>query len=116
MTLYKHGDVVLIPFPFTNLSTTKQRPALVISSNWYNQTSGDVILVAITSHIPPRLTEDEYLLSPAEQKEAGLPKTSLIKTGKIITLDQRLIRKSLGNLSAKSMSQITKYLKKVFGP
>jgi len=48
MTPYKCGDVVLLPFPFTDLSTSKQRPALIISSDWYNDNRNDVIVVAIT--------------------------------------------------------------------
>ena len=36
MTTYNHGDVILVPFPFSNQSATKKRPAVVISSNAYN--------------------------------------------------------------------------------
>jgi mRNA interferase MazF len=34
MTIYEQGDIVLVPFPFTDLTTVKKRPALVVSANW----------------------------------------------------------------------------------
>jgi mRNA interferase MazF len=46
---FERGDVVLVPFPFTDLTTHKQQPALVISSNDFNARSADIILVGITS-------------------------------------------------------------------
>ena len=46
---YEFGEVVLVPFPFTNQSTQKQRPAAVISSRAYNATRLDLILIAVTS-------------------------------------------------------------------
>ncbi|HLD79734.1 MAG: hypothetical protein A3I11_07645 [Elusimicrobia bacterium RIFCSPLOWO2_02_FULL_39_32] len=98
MTPYKQGDIVLVPFPFTDLTTTKKRPAVIISSERFNKKYNDVIVVAITSQIPESISEEEILLSPIEQKESGLPKTSLIKIGKISTIDQRLIRKKLGTI------------------
>ena len=52
----------------------------------FNQYHQDVILVAITSHVPEVLMSDEYLLNDAEQREAGLPKRSIVKVGKIVTL------------------------------
>ena len=113
MTLFKSGDVVLVGFPFTDLSGTKQRPSLVISSDWYNENKPDAILSAITSQIPDKIEEDEYLLSPAEQKSAGLPKKSIVKVGKIITLDQRLIRKKLGRLPDETLSNIKNILLKI---
>jgi mRNA interferase MazF len=106
MALFNAGDVVLIGFPFTDLSGSKQRPAIVISSNWYNKNKTDVILAAITSQIPHKIEEDEYLLSPMEQNLAGLPKQSIIKVGKVITLDQRLIRKKIGHLPTETQSRI----------
>jgi len=46
---YEKGDVVLVPFPFSNQSTIKKRPAIVISSSTYNKIFSDVVIMAITS-------------------------------------------------------------------
>ena len=81
MTAFKQGEVVLIPFPFTDLSTVKQRPALIVSSNWFNQQRSDSIVMAITSQVPARISADNYPLSSVDQKMSGLPKRSIIKLG-----------------------------------
>ena len=81
------GEVVLIPFPFTDFSTLKQRPCIVISSTVFNRAHQDVIVAAITSHLPRKAGKHEYRLNPAEQRACGLPKPSLIKLGKIVTID-----------------------------
>ena len=62
MIPYKRGDVVLIPFPFTDLSTTKQRPALVISSEAFHQQGTDLLVCAITSQSPALVGAFDYLL------------------------------------------------------
>ena len=46
---FKRGDVVLVPFPFSDLSTTKVRPAVVVSSALYHSTEPDLLLAALTS-------------------------------------------------------------------
>ncbi len=51
MTTCRYGDVVLVTFPFTNLQTTKKRPAVIISSLSYNQARPDFILMAINSQV-----------------------------------------------------------------
>ena len=48
-TSYSFGDIVLASFPFTDQSTAKQRPAVVISSEAYHQTRRDLIIMAVTS-------------------------------------------------------------------
>lgn len=47
-TMYKQGDVVLIPVPFSDLTNRKQRPVLVISSDIYNELTEDIVVLAIT--------------------------------------------------------------------
>jgi len=112
MTIYKRGDVVLLPFPFTYLSTSKQRPAVIVSSDWFNQNRKDVIVLAITSQVPSTLGEDELLLSRAEQVQAGLPKESLVKVTKIVTLEQSLVKKKIGTFSRKTLNRVKKAFKK----
>ncbi len=48
MTIYNRGEVVLVPFPFSNQTTTKKRPAVIVSANAYNNTSSDIVIMAIT--------------------------------------------------------------------
>ena len=61
-TPYNFGDVVLVGVPFTNLQTTKKRPAVIISSQSYQQNRPDVILMAITSQVRQPLATGEALL------------------------------------------------------
>ncbi|MCL2284885.1 MAG: type II toxin-antitoxin system PemK/MazF family toxin [Firmicutes bacterium] len=48
---YSQGDILLIPIPFTDLSTSKKRPVLVLSNSDYNKTADDLIVAAITSNL-----------------------------------------------------------------
>jgi len=49
MTSFNFGQIVLIPFPFTDQSASKKRPAVIISSNTYNTKRPDLIIMAVTS-------------------------------------------------------------------
>lgn len=106
MTTYNRGDVILVPFPFTDLTTRKQRPAVIVSSNQYNQAGQDVIIAAITSG--KKVMDTDYALS--NWQEAGLLSESIVKTGKIVTLHKALIRKGLGKVSSSDMLGIDKHL------
>ena len=55
MTHYNFGDVVLVPFPFSNQQSSKKRPAVVVSSHTYNQYKPDILLMAITVKLKLRL-------------------------------------------------------------
>lgn len=78
MITFNKGDVILIPFPFTDLSATKQRPALIVSSDQFNNKHNDVIVMAISSQIPYQIPEDEYLLSSADTKTLDYPESLLL--------------------------------------
>jgi mRNA interferase MazF len=113
MTAFKKGDVVLVAFPFTDLTTTKVRPALVISSDSFQRSGLDVVLAGITSQIPKKISVTDFLLSLEDRRLAGLPKPSLVRLGKIVTLDQRLIRKKLGRLPESTLTKLTLELQKL---
>ncbi|MBI4247704.1 MAG: type II toxin-antitoxin system PemK/MazF family toxin [Candidatus Rokubacteria bacterium] len=111
-TRCRRGDIVLVPFPFTDLSTTKQRPAVILSSEEYHQTTGDCIVAAITSVRPSALSPGEIVLSLEDQAAGGLLKPSVVKVGKLIALDRRLIRRTLGRLPEATVETLLVELKR----
>ncbi len=107
---FDQGDVVLVPFPFTDLTAIKQRPALVLSPERLNKVRADLVVAAITSQIPEPLGEGEVLLSEADLQAAGLPKRSIVKLGKIFTIHQGLTRKKLGRIPQSTLEEILEKL------
>ena len=96
MTAYERGDVVLVPFPFSDQTAIKKRPAAVISSNNYNNISSDIVIMAITSQTTKTYGIGECLID--DWQGAGLLKPSAIKPA-ISTIEQSLVLKRIGRLS-----------------
>ena len=113
-TRYSQGDVVLVPFPFTDLTATKQRPALVISPDRLNGARGDVVLLAITSQVPAVLGEDELPIAGADLTGSGLLKPSVVKVAKIVTIHQDLVRRKIGALSPALLQRIQLQFRQLF--
>ena|SRR5215203_6173384 len=97
------GDIVLITFPFTDLSGSKLRPAVVLAD-----TSLDVTACFITTQIGWQEPTD-VLLIPSSTN--GLRKRSLIRTSKIATLDRMLAKGLLGRLSQQELTDLNTKLK-----
>ena len=109
MTKLESGAIVLINFPFTDLQSSKVRPALVLSAK-----GEDVIIVGIFSKVSEELREswikiDEF--NPAFH-QTGLKRKSIIKTEKIAVVHQSLIRKKLGYLLPELMQRVKQILRK----
>jgi mRNA interferase MazF len=104
-TNYKRGDIVLVPFPFTDLRSAKQRPALVISPDALNSVREDLLLAGITSQIPDARAVDEFLIPQNQLAACGLPKPSIIKLVKLVALHRSLVIKRIGSLPAQSLAQ-----------
>ncbi len=100
------GDIVLIPFPFTDLSGRKIRPALVLYVGLQDVT------VSFISTKLDRKDETDLLLIPNE--ENGLKKESLVKLSKIATLDKILVSGKLGNISCDDFVELDENLIKLF--
>ena len=100
---FEQFDVVRVPFPFTDRTATKNRPALVLSQSDFNNAADHSVLVMITSAV-----NDWPLDCPIQDiQAAGLPVASRIRF-KLFTLDNRLIRGKLGALSANDISAFKK--------
>ena len=109
---YKFGDVVLVRFPFTNQATFKQRPAVVVSSDAYNNTKPDVVVMAITSQI--RIPFGLGEIPIVHWQEANLLKPSAIKP-LFATLEHSLILRKLGELEATDRAALAESMKRVLG-
>ncbi len=97
------GDLVLITFPFTDLSGSKLRPAVVLVD-----TKLDLTVCFITSQTERQESTDVSLYP---SKTNGLRKTSLIRTSKIATLDRALAKGLLGTLTQTEISELNNQLK-----
>jgi mRNA interferase MazF len=93
MPSYSKNEDILVQYPFSNLSGSKVRPAVVVNTA---HTSQDVIIVPLTSKVSPLLA-GEFVL--ADWKAAGLNVASAAKRG-LYTVQQNLVIKSVGSLSA----------------
>ena len=109
-TTYSFGDVVLVPFPFTNQTQSKKRPAVVVSSSAYNARRLDVVLMAITSqvHTPLEFGESEI----ADWQTAGLPKPSVFKP-LVATIEKTLVIKTLGRLEPADRAKLETTLRSI---
>ncbi|MBA3601162.1 MAG: type II toxin-antitoxin system PemK/MazF family toxin [Acidobacteria bacterium] len=110
MTNYKKWEIVLVPFPFTDLSSAKRRPALIVSPDSYN-TGKDVVIAYITSQINSSSRLGDYKLQ--KWKEAGLPKVSMVRM-KFATIDKAIIIKTIGELEDTDREKIEKNLVSFF--
>jgi mRNA interferase MazF len=93
---FRRGDVVLVPFPFSDLSTTKVRPAVVVSSALYHATEPDLFLVALTSKVATATGPFDYSLD--EWRTAGLRYPSALKPV-LFTLDPAHVVYRIGALT-----------------
>ncbi len=113
--MYEQGDIVLVPFSFTDLSELKRRPALVVSPNWFNTTQEDVVLVAITSSFPDRLEEQlETFLSLRDISSGVIPRQSIVKVWKIFTCHKEIIVKKVASVRKNKLKEVLDKLKKFF--
>ena len=111
MTSYCRGEVLLLPFPFTDLSSTKRRPAVVLSTDAYNARHLDVIVAPVTSNASGRQPHDCAI---SEWSAAGLAKPSLVK-GIIGTVEQSRIIRRLGSLTAADMRAVERAIAPAIG-
>ena len=100
MVKFVKGDVVVVPFPFSDLSQSRRRPALVITS----LDGDDIILCQITS----QTIKDNYSLSLEDKdfETGGLKQPSNLRPNRIFTADRHIILYRVGNLTSEKLSDV----------
>ncbi len=99
------GEIVLLPFPYTNLSGRKDRPALVLIGDEF-----DITVAFITSRIKWR-EETDLILAPSTNN--GLKTESLVRLSKLATIDKTLVLGILGRLDQNEVIELDRKLVKV---
>jgi len=109
----KKGDIVLVPFPFTDLSTTKLRPAVVL---WVDSTGDDITLCFISSQNLTRLSPNEFVLDASDPdfSNTGLKVTSKVRVTRIATLERQLITRRIGKLGVNQIQQLNSAMLQAF--
>jgi mRNA interferase MazF len=105
------GKIVLVPFPFTDLTSAKLRPALII-----HEGQEDVVVAFISSKVQSALSEADVLVSKKDAgfKMSGLKVDSLIKLDKIATVLKDLVVGELGELAEEPRREVNRKLRKMF--
>jgi len=104
---FKAFDVVVVPFPFTDKTTTKRRPALVLSqANSFNKRIAHSVLAMITSASNSDWPLD---IEIEDIDSAGLPYASIVRM-KLFTLDDQLVIRKAGSLNTKDQIAVTEAL------
>ena len=106
-TNFRRGDVVLVPFPFTEQRASKRRPALVVSGDEYLSACPDVIVAQITGRLNPPPRPGDHRVR--DWKGAGLLSPSLVRA-RLTTLHRSVVLRRLGRMSSDDMFAVNRSL------
>lgn len=102
---YQPWDVVVVPFPYTEQSTTTSvRPAVIVSAEALSSHAGKYFLAMITSAGNPAMYGDVAI---SDLKTAGLPVASVVRPTKIATLEEVSFRRRVGTLPQQDRRQVS---------
>ncbi len=103
---YRRGDIIAVPYDYSDLSGGKVRPAVIVSSDAYNLRQPDVVAAGISSQITNTRPYDHVLTNWAI---AGLRYPSLVR-GRLLTIEQSLIRRTVGRLGPADLAAVEEKL------
>ncbi len=109
----KKGDIILVPFPFTDLSTTKLRPAVVL---WVDSSGIDITVCFISSQNVSNISSEEFIIETTDPEfsQTGLKVTSKVRVSRIVTIERNLITRKLGKLETNLLQKLDNGLRNAF--
>lgn len=106
--MLEQRDILLVPVPFTDLSSAKRRPVVVVSNNAYNRQTSDIVVVAMTSNLTP--TDYGLTMTPSDLESGKLNRPGQIRCDKVYTLAQSVVVKTFGRISDVTFSEVRRLL------
>ena len=104
----KRGDIVVVPFPYSDQLAEKRRPALVVSGNKFND-RGFLWVVMITSKVegsPPDVVQFDH-------NKAGLSKPSVVRVAKLATIEASRVLRVAGHMDSKAFNAVGKVINSI---
>lgn len=102
--MYEQGEIVIVPFPFSDLSDIKQRPVLILSKNSDNEKFGDIITCGITSNL--KNADYSIEIDNKDLSVGVIPVKSKIKVDKLFTLDKKIIKKKIARINKDTFNKV----------
>ena len=113
----KRGDVIICTFPHGGGTPPKNRPGLVVQSDFYNQRIANLLIAAITSNLKNTGDDAHYLIDvlTPEGQLSGLHRNSLVSCINLAVIPSSTVSAKIGSLSADAMKQIDECLRRALG-
>ena len=114
-TTYRRGHVVVVEVPFSDLSGTKRRPALVVSAEKFHRALPDLIVCPISS-------QAQFYRKPGvgdcplgDWRRAGLRHPSTVRISKLLAVEKQIVKKALGALAPDDLARVAGGIRQAFG-
>jgi mRNA interferase MazF len=107
----EQGDILLVPIPFTDLSSQKRRPVIVVSNDSFNRKTNDFVVVAMTSN--PVEAEYSFTVTSSDLKKGTLNHPGKVRVDKIYTISKSIVVKTFGRVDGKVLERIRKELQEL---
>jgi mRNA interferase MazF len=103
-TAFNQGDILVVPFPFSDLTSVRQRPVLVLSKKEYNEKCEDIVTCGITSNLKDAICS--VLIDDSNLIEGKLPVKSRVKFDKLFTLDKSIVIKKVARINKVTFEKV----------
>lgn len=110
----RRGDVVMVDWIYSNRTGSKIRPVVVVQADFLNGLIADTVLIAVT-RTTRGAASTEVVIDPVAESQSGLRHLSIASCNNFITLDQALIRRTIGTLSPSVMQRVEAALHTALG-
>ena len=111
--MLNQGDIVLIPIPFTDLSSQRRRPVIIISNDTYNRKTMDIVIVAMTSN--PTVVDYSFTITSSDLEQGKLNRPGKVRVDKIYTLSQSIVVRTFRKVNSNVLHRIRNMLQDLTG-